>query len=89
VGGDEIQKGKPAPDIFLAAANRLHVPAARCIVLEDSEVGVQAAQDAGMLPIMIPDLKPPSEKSILLAYKILPSLYELKSFLEQLFGAPA
>jgi beta-phosphoglucomutase-like phosphatase (HAD superfamily) len=89
VGGDEIQKGKPAPDIFLAAANRLHVPAERCIVLEDSEVGVQAAQDAGMLPIMIPDLKPPSEKSVLLAHKILPSLYELKSFLGQLFGAPA
>ena len=89
VGGDEVQKGKPAPDIFLAAANRLNVPAKQCIVLEDSEVGVQAAHRAGMAPIMIPDLKPPTEKSILAAYKILPSLHELKSFLEQLFEAPA
>ncbi|MFI4924961.1 MAG: HAD family hydrolase [Vicinamibacteria bacterium] len=60
VGGDEVARGKPAPDIFLAAASRLGVPAAACVVLEDSDAGVLGAIAAGMTPIMIPDLLPPS-----------------------------
>ena len=60
VGGDEVARGKPAPDIFLAAASRLGVPAATCVVLEDSDAGVLGAIAAGMPPIMIPDLLPPS-----------------------------
>jgi HAD superfamily hydrolase (TIGR01509 family) len=60
VGGDEVARGKPAPDIFLAAAGRLGVPAAACVVLEDSDAGVLGAIAAGMPPIMIPDLLPPS-----------------------------
>ncbi len=60
VGGDEVQAGKPAPDTFLLAAKRLGVAAARCVVLEDSEPGVMAAWAADMMPIMIPDLHPPS-----------------------------
>ncbi|HEY8242912.1 MAG TPA: HAD family phosphatase [Casimicrobiaceae bacterium] len=60
VGGDEVARGKPAPDIFLAAASRLGVPAAACVVLEDSDAGVLGAIAAGMSPIMIPDLLPPS-----------------------------
>ena len=51
VGGDEVARGKPAPDIFLAAAGRLGVAARDCIVLEDSEPGIIAAagrrHDAG------------------------------------------
>jgi len=60
VGGDEVARGKPAPDIFIAAAHRLGVPACVCVVLEDSEAGVLGALAAGMTPIMIPDLLPPS-----------------------------
>jgi HAD superfamily hydrolase (TIGR01509 family) len=60
VGGDEVERGKPAPDIFLEAASRLGMPAATCIVLEDSDAGVLGAIAAGMTPIMIPDLLPPS-----------------------------
>ena len=60
VGGDEIVRGKPAPDIFLVAAQRLGVTAADCLVLEDSEPGVRAALAAGMMPIMVPDLHAPS-----------------------------
>lgn len=86
VGGDEVKNGKPAPDIFLTAATRLEVPAEQCLVLEDSDAGLKAAQSAGMVPIMIPDLKPPSEKSKLVAYKILPSLREMRSFLQDLIG---
>lgn len=44
----DVNRGKPAPDIFLLASERLGVTAARCVVLEDAEVGVRAAKAAGM-----------------------------------------
>lgn len=57
VGGDEVEKGKPAPDIFLKAAEKTGCTPAECIVLEDSENGVKAALATGMECIYIPDLK--------------------------------
>ena len=48
VAGDEVTNGKPAPDMFLLAAERLGVPPERCIVVEDSPPGVQAGVAAGM-----------------------------------------
>ncbi len=48
VAGDEVTNGKPAPDMFLLAAERLGVPPERCIVIEDSPPGVQAGVAAGM-----------------------------------------
>ncbi len=83
VGGDEIRQGKPAPDIFLAAAHKLGAPADRCVVLEDSEPGIQAANAAGMISIMVPDIKPASAEAAAQAYRIFPSLIEVRAFLEQ------
>jgi HAD superfamily hydrolase (TIGR01509 family) len=48
VAGDEIEHGKPAPDMFLVAAERLGVAPAECVVIEDSAPGVQAGLAAGM-----------------------------------------
>ena len=48
VSGDDVQAGKPAPDIFLEAAGRLAVQPARCCVIEDSYNGITAGKDAGM-----------------------------------------
>jgi HAD superfamily hydrolase (TIGR01509 family) len=45
---DEVQRGKPAPDLFLHAALRMATPPERCIVIEDSPFGVAAAKAAGM-----------------------------------------
>jgi HAD superfamily hydrolase (TIGR01509 family) len=62
VGGDDVVRGKPAPDIYLEAARRLEVAPADCLVLEDSEPGVRAGLAAGMAVIMVPDLiAPPAE----------------------------
>jgi HAD superfamily hydrolase (TIGR01509 family) len=47
----ELQRGKPAPDIFLLVAEKMRVPPRDCIVVEDSPVGVAAAAAAGMTPI--------------------------------------
>ena len=51
----EVRKGKPAPDIFLLAARRLGAAPARCLVLEDSPAGLQAALAAGMYAVVVPD----------------------------------
>jgi HAD superfamily hydrolase (TIGR01509 family) len=48
VAGEDVRNGKPAPDVFLAAAAHLGVPSSRCIVLEDAPVGIRAAKAAGM-----------------------------------------
>lgn len=55
--GEEVQRGKPAPDIFLAAARQLAAAPARCLVLEDSLNGVRAAKAAGMLCFAVPSLE--------------------------------
>ena len=56
-----VQRGKPAPDIFLKAAELIGAKRSQCVVLEDSENGLNAAHAAGMIPICIPDLKRPSD----------------------------
>ncbi|MCE9666906.1 beta-phosphoglucomutase family hydrolase [Myxococcus stipitatus] len=48
VGAEEVSRGKPAPDIFLAAAKGLGVEPARCLAFEDAILGVQSARAAGM-----------------------------------------
>lgn len=59
VGGDEIKRGKPCPEIYLRAAARLKVPPATCIAFEDSTVGLAAATSAGMFTIVVPELGQP------------------------------
>lgn len=54
VTADDVSVGKPAPDIFLKAAELLGVPPERCLVLEDAPAGVMAAQTAGMNVISVP-----------------------------------
>jgi HAD superfamily hydrolase (TIGR01509 family) len=53
VAGDEVAQGKPAPDMFLAAAEQLGVPPAACAVVEDSGPGVAAGLAAGMRTVAI------------------------------------
>jgi HAD superfamily hydrolase (TIGR01509 family) len=55
VTGDDVINGKPAPDVFLAAAAALHVAPERCLVLEDAPAGVQAAKAAHMLCFAVPN----------------------------------
>ncbi len=57
---DDVPRGKPQPDAFLAAAAAIGVAPARCLALEDSAVGIEAAWAAGMLPLMVLDTVTPS-----------------------------
>jgi beta-phosphoglucomutase len=51
VAAEDVRNGKPAPDVFLLAAERLGVPPARCVVVEDAAAGIEAARRAGMRSI--------------------------------------
>jgi HAD superfamily hydrolase (TIGR01509 family) len=84
VGGNEVDQGKPAPDIFLLAASRLDVAAADCVVLEDSEPGMRAALAAGMMPIMVPDLHGPSNALLEHEPLVLASLHDVREHLSRL-----
>ncbi len=81
VGGDEVAFGKPAPDIYVEAARRLGTSTAMCVALEDSEPGVRAALAAGMMPIMVPDLIPPSADVVALDIVVLPTLHDVLAHL--------
>ena len=53
VSGDDVSRGKPNPEVFSLAADRLGVEPARCVVVEDSPVGVQAARAAGARAVAV------------------------------------
>ena len=59
-GGDEVANGKPSPDLFLLASERLGIEPEDCLVFEDSEHGVIGAVAAGMSAVVVPDLKTPN-----------------------------
>jgi beta-phosphoglucomutase-like phosphatase (HAD superfamily) len=61
VSGSDVKRGKPAPDIFLRAAELLKVPPADCWVVEDSKHGIAAAKAAGMRVIAITNTYPAAE----------------------------
>ncbi len=53
--GDEVEHGKPEPDIFLRAASRINVSPQDCMVIEDSVNGIKAGNRAGMYVVHVPD----------------------------------
>ena len=83
IGGDMIKQSKPAPDIFLAAAEKLQEAPENCYVLEDSHNGIRAAAAAGMHPIMVPDLLEVTEEMQELAETVCPTLYEAIDYLDR------
>ena len=86
--GDEVTRGKPAPDIFLLAAKRLHVPPEECFVFEDSPNGIRAACAARMVPILIPDLLPVTDDIRALPQKICGTLLEARDYLAEILPSP-
>ena len=74
VSGDDVEHGKPAPDIFLKAAEKINLPANECYVFEDSFNGIRGAKAAGCVSIMIPDTVQPTDEIKKLCAAIYPSL---------------
>jgi HAD superfamily hydrolase (TIGR01509 family) len=86
VSGEEVARGKPAPDIYLEAARRLGVNPARSAAVEDSTNGLRSAAAAGMRVVALPNREfPPAPDALALASVVLDSLDQLSpSTLEQL-----
>ena len=62
ISGEDVSRGKPNPDAFLLAAQRLGLNPADCYVFEDSFNGVRAGHAAGCFTVMIPDLLTPDQE---------------------------
>lgn len=78
VSSEEVERGKPAPDVYLEAARRLGIAPDRCAAVEDSHAGIRSAKSAGMRVIAIPNASyPPDEEALALADLTLESLDQL------------
>jgi beta-phosphoglucomutase-like phosphatase (HAD superfamily) len=78
VGHGDYENGKPGPDPFLRAAERLGVEPRLCLALEDSHNGVRSASSAGMMTIMVPDLLEPTDEIRVLCTLIVRDLNEVR-----------
>lgn len=81
--GDEVEHGKPNPEVFLKACEKLEVSICEALVLEDSEAGIQAAFDGGIKVICVPDMKYPGETYEKMTTKICKDLIEVKTYIEE------
>ena len=78
----EYPAPKPDPAPYRTAAERLGLPAADCLALEDSHNGVRAAAAAGMMTIMVPDMLDATEEMHGLCIRIAHDLHEVRALLE-------
>jgi HAD superfamily hydrolase (TIGR01509 family) len=78
IGSGDYASGKPAPDPFLTAAERLGVAPETCLALEDSHNGIRSASAAGMMTIMVPDLLDPTEEIRGLCTLVVGDLHEVR-----------
>jgi beta-phosphoglucomutase-like phosphatase (HAD superfamily) len=82
----DVPRGKPAPDIYLAAARSLSAEPAECLALEDSFNGIRAAAAAGMPVVMVPDLAEPTPEIAALAVGVYPSLADVQRAMQAAWG---
>lgn len=86
VCGGDYENGKPAPDPFLTAAERLGVEPRLCLALEDSHIGVRSAAAAGMMTVMAPDLMAPTEEISALCVLVVRDLHEVRDLVRASLG---
>lgn len=82
VAREDVARHKPDPAPYLEAARRLNIPPAGCLALEDSHNGVRAAQAAGMMTVMAPDLLDPTEEMRGLCVHIVETLHDVRRLLD-------
>ena len=78
VSGASVARSKPAPDIYLAAADMLGLPPSECFAVEDSPAGVISTRTAGCFTVMVPDLTPPDAQTAGFTDLVVADLRELK-----------
>lgn len=80
------EHGKPAPDIYLAACEKLGADPAEAIAVEDSYNGIRAAHAAGMKPVMVPDILPPDDEMREKAVHICRDLHEARKVIAEMLA---
>ncbi|MGP9812264.1 HAD family hydrolase [Rhodopseudomonas sp. NSM] len=80
---DDVDRGKPAPDLYLLAAQRIGSAPQNCVAVEDSSVGVAAAFTAGAITLMVPDLLQPDQDTREKCAAVLPDLHAVLATLRQ------
>ena len=78
----DVKRSKSYPDIFLKACSDLNVLPENCLVLEDSEAGIEAASRAGIPVICIPDLKIPAQSFLNKTEQVFQDLDAVRDYLE-------
>ena len=81
--GDMVKKAKPDPEIYQKASESLGIQPENCMAFEDAPGGIRSAYQAGMYPVMIPDLVKPENEVRKLAYQVLDSLEDVIELLEK------
>ena len=81
--GTEVKHGKPAPDLFLHAAEKIGLPAEECYIFEDAYNGIRAAYAAGGKPIMVPDTQEPDDEMKEKAHAICTTLLDALDVLKK------
>jgi len=84
-GGDEVARGKPAPDVYLLAARRLGRAPGECIAIEDSPTGLASAAAAGMTTIAVPHAQT-ADLDLSRADHVVTDLREAAAVVERLDG---
>lgn len=82
VCGDMVDRGKPAPDIFLKAAQMANTAPAQCVVVGDTPADVQGASAAGIPVILVPDQVPANAQTTALSLRVLPDLSGVPQIIE-------
>ena len=83
IGGEEIERSKPEPEIYLKACEGLGSGPKETYAIEDSYNGIRAASRAGMMPIMVPDMLSPTPEMEELSCVILPDLLKVREWIEE------
>lgn len=82
IAGDQIDRGKPHPEIFQRAAEGLGRPIGQCAVFEDSQPGIEAAHCSGAFAVLVPETWPADPDSAFFAHSVLRTLTEAPDLLE-------
>lgn len=84
MGGDQLKRSKPEPDIYLMTCEKLGVNPGQAYAIEDSYNGIRSSYSAGMKPIMVPDMLPATEEMLQKSIVVLDDLLLVKDYLEEI-----
>lgn len=84
IGGEAVVNGKPAPDIYIKATEKMGISPQRCMGLEDSYNGLKAIHSAGLIAVMVPDMLPPTQETNAITYTVVKDLSQVINVIKEI-----